>query len=100
MNMLLTFRLRGPTGCLVGVNDGIETHVLPFCAQSLKSYPDPADKSGEMVWDDLAEAEENRGVLIEVELEIHHRLEGHYRALRQCPPCRAHAASSRPLVRA
>ncbi len=41
-----------------------------------------------MVWDDIAEAEETVGILIEAELEIHHRLQGHHQPLRQCPVCR------------
>ena len=42
-----------------------------------------------MVWDDIAEVEETLGILIDAELEIHHRLQGHHRPLRQCPVCRA-----------
>lgn len=51
-----------------------------------------------MAWDDIAEAEENIGFLIDAELEIHHRLVGHLRPLPQCPLCRAHAAPTPPLV--
>jgi hypothetical protein len=41
-----------------------------------------------MVWDDIAEAEETVGILIDAELEIHHWLQGHQQPLRQCPVCR------------
>ena len=51
-----------------------------------------------MVWDDILEAEENIGVLIDAELEVHHRLVGHRQPLPQCPVCRAHAVPARHLA--
>lgn len=41
-----------------------------------------------MVGDDIGEIEQNLGILIDAELEIQHRLEGHQRRLQQCPLCR------------
>jgi hypothetical protein len=52
-----------------------------------------------MVWDEMAEVEDTLGVLIDAELEIQHRLEGHDRALPECPLCRAHTMPSARLVR-
>lgn len=52
-----------------------------------------------MVWDDIAEAEQNLAFLIDAELEIHHRLEGHERVMPGCPVCRANGARPSELVR-
>ena len=49
-----------------------------------------------MAGDDIRDAEENIAILIGAELEIHHRLEGHGRAIPQCPLCQLQAQLHRP----
>ena len=51
-----------------------------------------------MNWNDIAEVEESIRILIDAELEIHHRLEGHQRPLGQCPVCRALTTPFQPDV--
>lgn len=43
-----------------------------------------------MAQDDLEEVEENVRLLIDEELEIQHRLEGHDVGIPACPVCRSH----------
>ncbi len=47
-----------------------------------------------MTENDLAEVEENIRILVTEELEVQHRLEGHWTAVPGCPVCRSHQPSA------